>query len=1248
MLYSSIMYFNESIALSNPYPSQMTAARPLKRKGDESSGISKKRSHHPSPSPVENDADFEDIEGESSKNAEEVAGYDIYDDPMIDRQASGESDEDEDGEEGEEGGSNKRPLSAQATAGPSKQHPKGLYAPPTLDELDRLHAAESRGGTSFALQLEALLSSTLLSTTPHPGLKKLLATIHSQILSLPSLPPLEPKAAVSRLGKASHIPFPGPNEFNPLKAVEVNWKLGWEKPEEVFVGGSWSVCGGYKKGKGVQGSVDVVVVMPSELFSPKDRMSYRYFHKRAHYLAVIAASFRGTAKKEGSMHAVEVTWDTSVDPRRPVVVLSAGKAQGSKYALDIRIHAAIPQSVFAPNTLAPSKSLLWHPSVSEDASTPLYSTSILHDTLHSAHLHQLRRLSQTCTPARSVDSFLAVWRTWCSRRGISRERGGSGWFAATLLTWVVDGAEVGGVGGARDKVRRVRGLGRTLGHWGALRAAWELLAHGDFVKSPVFLSASGDPAIPYREFVSAYQHVLVDVTGSINVFAGWEQGEVQLLQLHARETLAMLEDTSVDRFGDVLLRDTKLGTAVFDECIHVDITTSKLPHDLLASSERLSRADALSTSTATILRQGLSTRVRLVHVTPVSETILSVGIVYDPTQATRILDIGPSTEQAVETDAFRKLWGEKAELRRFKDGSIAESVVWDVPRPEDAVTIPSQIVMWLLSRHFSIPETAVSCLSSQQDWRKVIQVPDSARNAISVAGSEKLGFRPLLDGYDSLYKLLKSIDDELPLSILHVTPASELLRYSSTFVPHPIDVNRFPSAPDALKWFPAAEIVLQFESSPRWPDDLAAIQKVKLALIDKVARVLMAQIRGLKAGIVFESGRSDIEDQAALEVTLPQGVAFLIRIFHVREKTLLERIVYDDTPEYGTSLPKPARKLALPALSHHIRRFQHLPQHHASIAPLHHRYPSYSSATRLLKRWIAAHMLSTHVPVEVIELIMAHVYLDPGSLPTPASATTGFVRSINLLASWEWRKEALLVPVYSATRDAASSSGRHRFPAEKRKNVESNFEALRKRDGELSRGAWVIGTEEDAEGLRWTERTPSKVVAGRVTVLAKATVAAINAGTETGMLNVRGLFVTPLEHYDVLINLHPRLVTRYAQGVRSDSEVWEQAARFRNIQEGRYGELVRIGFDPAGAFVDDIRRIYGDTILVFHDLHGGTTIGLLFNPSKDVPRTFKPLLGYSTRPTDGSAALVALDRKGVVAEIERLGKGLIESVEVRV
>ena len=53
----------------------------------------------------------------------------------------------------------------------------------------------------------------------------------------------------------------------------------------------------------------------------------------------------------------------------------------------------------------------------------------------------------------------------------------------------------------------------------------------------------------------------------------------------------------------------------------------------------------------------------------------------DPDHANRIVDKGPPADHAAEAAAFRAFWGEKAELRRFQDGSILEAAgawLWDV------------------------------------------------------------------------------------------------------------------------------------------------------------------------------------------------------------------------------------------------------------------------------------------------------------------------------------------------------------------------------------------------------------------------------------------------------------------------------------------------------------------------------------------------------------------------------------------
>lgn len=272
------------------------------------------------------ESDIEDEEAAFAANS-------TLNDPMIDEQVSDDdSDDDDENEDVDEemdeddgveefGDEPAQP----AAAGPSRS--RNLYAAPTLAELDELRAAEASGGNKFSLQLDELLKSTLLPTTPAPALKTLLGAVHDLVHAIPTLPAVAPRKAASRL-KGTPIPFPGPKELSPIKGdVAVQWTLGFEAPAEVVVAGSWAVCGGYKKAKGQAGNVDVVVVMPQTMFSPKDRMAYRYFHKRAHYLAVIADALKKASKKtESPLHGVEIEWEHA-DDRRPIISIAAGKGE---------------------------------------------------------------------------------------------------------------------------------------------------------------------------------------------------------------------------------------------------------------------------------------------------------------------------------------------------------------------------------------------------------------------------------------------------------------------------------------------------------------------------------------------------------------------------------------------------------------------------------------------------------------------------------------------------------------------------------------------------------------------------------------------------------------------------------------------------------------------------------------------------------------------------------------------------------
>jgi len=79
-----------------------------------------------------------------------------------------------------------------------------------------------------------------------------------------------------------------------------------------------------------------------------------------------------------------------------------------------------------------------------------------------------------------------------------------------------------------------------------------------------------------------------------------------------------------------------------------------------------------------------------------------LALLLDEDEAFRQLDRGPPSSDAAAVKKFRLFWGSKAKLRRFKDGSILETVMWgenEVPL-RLIHRLPKTILEHLLRRHF--------------------------------------------------------------------------------------------------------------------------------------------------------------------------------------------------------------------------------------------------------------------------------------------------------------------------------------------------------------------------------------------------------------------------------------------------------------------------------------------------------------------------------------------------------------------
>ena len=472
--------------------------------------------------------------------------------------------------------------------------------------------------------------------------------------------------------------------------------------------------------------------------------------------------------------------------------------------------------------------------------------------------------------------------------------------------------------------------------------------------------------------------------------------------------------------------------------------------------------------------------------------MIFIGIIHNPQQAFHLVDHGPAAgdEDQVALEQFREFWGEKSELRRFKDGRILESVVWEVTTADEKAHVPSNIVRYLLKRHFNIGENDVE--TWQTPFDSVLRLPQSISQQY-LASKISTGFRGALTAFDDLVKAIKKLDDELPLTLLNISPSSEFLRYTSIFSPVPLPRTLAASLPECARYLAPMDIIIEFEKSSRWPDDLKAIQTIKLAFFECLASALMKSVDGLKAKVVIGDGvhTSDILDKASLEIITPDGWAFSAHIWHDREVHLLTRIISGSGNLPHIVVKNKTNKKtteyfeALEAKQVYLRRFIHAPRHHRAIAALYHHYSAFSGTVRIVKRWLASHwLLNTHISEEVVELICASFFIDGGRGASimdldseqtsqhlvPCSKERGFAAVVRFLKEWEW-EDGLVVPLYGLQ------------PPENLSNTSTTPSV----NNVMHKGVWRVSTEHDREGHVWTCNGPDLVVARRVRSLAEAT-----------------------------------------------------------------------------------------------------------------------------------------------------------------
>lgn len=966
---------------------------------------------------------------------------------------------------------------------------------------------------------------------------------------------------------------------------------------------------------GDEQGIDLVVVMPPVLLQEKDYLNYRYFYKKAYYLACIAAGI-----KDSKGHNFKLHFDfLNGNELHPIIVVQGAdsKAELSTSKYRIQIIPVAPDGVFPEDKTFPEKNCI-RPKQTAEASaqtslkpTPFYNASLRADSQATSYLKLLHGAMSRTDAFR--DACL-LGRTWLRQRGFNSHirDGGFGNFEwSSIMALLLQG------GGPAGKPLFAAGYSS----YQLFKGMLQYLASRDLTDQPHLYQAPG-VVIPREEGAPTF----FDGPRGLNVLYKMMPWAYQLLRREARTTVASLSDNAFDQFGATFVLKSDQPLLRFDmlaeipvSAFGIDLQDDDHTQKLVKSYQKLYR----------VLRRGLGDRAHLVSLvlpenqpwplgtaktTVRRDAQILVGFVVDPANADRAVDHGPAAESKKEASAYRQFWGEKAELRRFKDGSILESLVWSTK--DSNASIFEQIVRYVLTRHLS-KEVADSASFVGEQFSRLL-------SGSAQAGSDL--FLPFRKAFETLERDIRGLDG-MPLSARHVFAADSQLRYTSVDIPLALS-RKQPAEP--------ANVVIEFEGSARWPDDIKAIQMTKVAFLLKMGELLQEAVEGVTARVGLENQGVDMMNQAFLDVIYPSSAVFRLRIHHDREQTLLERRLKDKNLDATT------REATAVALATYKRESGRVPAHTQAVQALCTRLPALSPSIRLVKKWFAAHLLSSHFAPELIELMVVRAFLNSYPWEPPTSPMTGFLRTLSFLARWDWRNDPLIVDFSSSMKPEEATA------------ITTRYEAWRKIDPALNRVAVFAATNLDSEGTTWTDHArPAKVIAARMSALASAATTAVR---DQGIaVDPASLFASPLTDYDFVLRINPAF-TKAGGGGKKDKAAQKQ--QFKNLvlqsatAAGEHAAATNLaGFDPVKLFLDELRTTFGHAVMFLFEENEGDVIAGLWNPANTAKRKWKVRMGYSTVPVvaagkDGGEVDAEINKEGMLAEMARLGGELVRKVEV--
>ncbi|XP_042444358.1 nucleolar protein 6-like isoform X1 [Zingiber officinale] len=970
-------------------------------------------------------------------------------------------------------------------------------------------------------------------------------------------------------------------------------------PESIQVGGSHLISSVAKPDI----NVDLLVRMPKGCFHEKDYLNHRYHAKRFLYLRVIEKSL------ESCSAVKKIAWSSfQNEGRKPVLIIFPVMDSPDLSECFIRI---IPTatSLFSMSRLSLSRNNVRSFSQEDGLAqaTPIYNSSILEDMFLEENSEYVQKTFHEWKVLKEALILLKVWAR--NRNSLYSHDSLNGYLISMILSHLV-------VGSGESLIHKSMNVMQIF------RVTLKFIATLNLKGRPLFLHPQGHCNIAkedLNQLVKSFDTVLLDASCSFNLLFRMTKTAFVELQDEVSWTLKCIDKCRGGGFEEIFM--TKVDFAAkFDSCLRINLKANPkiCSGDFCMDNEcwRIYEKNVQS-----LLQRGLSDRAKLVRVvwrsTPLDWNIedglsyfgnepIIVGILISSQENSfRVVDIGPNPENKEEAMKFRKFWGEKAELRRFKDGAIAESTVWEC-EPWERHLIIKRICDYLISKHL---------LLSKED---IVHVVDQLDFCLQVNGKDPVAFSSvLLEAFELLSKRLRLLED-IPLKISSVQPLDPAFRHTSVFPPQPHPLayetkygKKLPKS--ATTCIPTLEVMIQLEGSGNWPLDSVAIEKTKSAFLLKIGESLEERWSALCVAA---------EDEVNI---LMSGYSFCLRIMHEKGLNMLQtQGVVDKNETFSID-----KKLFMWS------------QHSSMINGLHGCYPTYGPVVRLAKRWVAAHLFSSFLEEEAVELIVAYLFLKPFPFHAPCSRVTGFLRFLRFLSCYDWTFSPLIIDINGD------------LTLKDENEINENFISRGKyyEENKNIAPSMFLAAPYDKTSKAWTRLSPNRSELKRICSYARS-----SADLLTNLI-LRGadgpytwecLFRTPLNNYDAVVVLHhdklstPQHLLFPAVVDFGKLVICGKASNLflpyttldgvQSLEEAR--NKLMVGFDPTRCFLEDLKREFPTTFKIWYDSLGGDVLGLTCD-KKDSRK----------RGRDG-ADESSIELTDALKKVGEVGKGLVKSVHL--